>query len=156
MRQGSVPTLPNHSPVWETSRAPTPEWPLVSELELRAEPSSLPSARRHAREAALEWGLLTLADDVELVVSELVTNAVEASLRMWQVIGASPVPVRLWLASDRDAILVQVWDSSPELPVPRNAMPDDERGRGLLLVDHLRRAWGTYRKGIGKVVWVVV
>jgi anti-sigma regulatory factor (Ser/Thr protein kinase) len=156
MRFGTVPTLPNRSAVWEIADAPTPEWPLISNLELRALTTSLPGARRHAREAMEKWGLPEHADDVELIVSELVTNAVEASLRTWRALGACPVPVRLWLASDRDAVLIQVWDSSPEMPIPQNARPDDERGRGLILVAYLRRAWGTYRKGIGKVVWVVI
>jgi anti-sigma regulatory factor (Ser/Thr protein kinase) len=136
--------------------SPTPDWPLVSSLELLAVPTSVPAARKHAVAATVQWNLPKLSDDVELVVSELVTNAVEASLRTWKVLGASPLPVRLSLACDREAVLVQVWDSSPELPTPRDARLEDERGRGLILVDYLRRAWGTYRKGIGKVVWVVV
>lgn len=156
MRRGTVPTLPNYSVIWEMSEAPTQDWPLISSLELRAVPDSLPAARRHARTAALRWGMRALCDDVELVASELVTNAVEASLRMWRVLGASPVPVRLWLASDQDAVLIQVWDSSPEMPERRNPGIEDERGRGLLLVGHMSRAWGTYRRGIGKVVWVAV
>jgi anti-sigma regulatory factor (Ser/Thr protein kinase) len=135
---------------------PSQDWPFISNLELRAVSACLPTARRHAREATLRWGLTTMTDDVELVVSELVTNAVEASLRMWQVLGGSPLPVRLWLASDLDAVLVQVWDSSPEMPLRRAPTVNDERGRGLLLVGHLRRAWGTYRKGVGKVVWVAI
>lgn len=156
MRTGTVPTLPNRSAVWEMARAPTPTWPFISTLELRAVPTSLPPARKHARLVTEKWGLPKLADDVELVVSELVTNAVEATLKTWHNGGASPVPVRLWLASDLEAILIQVWDSSPDMPIRRKAAMDDERGRGLLLVGNLCRAWGTYRKGIGKAVWVVL
>jgi anti-sigma regulatory factor (Ser/Thr protein kinase) len=138
------------------ARTPTPTWPFISNLELRAAPTSLPPARKHARTVTADWGLKKLADDVELVVSELVTNAVEATLKTCHVGRANPVPVRLWLASDLEAVLIQVWDSSPDMPVRRRAGMDDERGRGLLLVGDLCRAWGTYRKGIGKAVWVVL
>jgi anti-sigma regulatory factor (Ser/Thr protein kinase) len=155
-RTGTVPTLPNRSAIWEMAQNPSPEWPLVSNLKLRPTPTSVPSARKHARAVTVRWGVQALTDDVELVVSELVTNAVEAALKTWQASKVSPLPVRLWLASDLEAVLVQVWDSSPEMPVRRNAGIDDERGRGLMLVGHLCRAWGTYPKGPGKVVWVVI
>jgi anti-sigma regulatory factor (Ser/Thr protein kinase) len=89
-------------------------------------------------------------------VSELVTNAVEAAVKARPESRPAPVPVRLWLASDLDAILVRVWDSSPEMPEPSHTGPDDERGRGLVLVAALCRAWGIYGKGSGKVIWVVI
>lgn len=162
MRSGTVPTVPtvptapNRSAPWELDHRPTPSWPFLSHLELRSASASVPSARRHARAVTLGWGLRALADDVELTVSELMTNAVEAELRVWSASRAAPVPVRLWLASDLDAILVQVWDSSPQLPVPRDAGPDDERGRGLALVAAICRASGMYWRAGGKVVWVVI
>jgi hypothetical protein len=140
------------------TQTPSADWPHISAIELRAAPASLPPARMHARTVTLGWGLQTLSENVELAVSELVTNAIEAALRAtWRVSRLGrPVPVRLWLASDLEAVLVQVWDSSPEMPVLRQTTPDDERGRGLLLVGHICRVWGTYRKGTGKVVWVVI
>jgi anti-sigma regulatory factor (Ser/Thr protein kinase) len=97
-----------------------------------------------------------LVGDVELTVSELVTNAIEAALRARPTPMLAPIPVRLWLASDLDAVLVQVWDSSPQMPVRRHPGPNDERGRGLILVADLCRAWGMYWKGGGKIVWVVI
>jgi anti-sigma regulatory factor (Ser/Thr protein kinase) len=133
---------------------PTPSWPFLSHLELPPAPASVPAARRHARTVTLAWGLPAIAGDVELTVSELVTNAVEAGM------GAGPAlrsgPVRLWLASDLDAVLVQVWDSSRELPVCRDAGPGDERGRGLALVAAIGRASGMYWRAGGKVVWAVI
>lgn len=54
-------------------------WPLRSYLELGALPSAVPCARLHARLLAAEWGFEALAQTVELVVSELVTNAIRAS-----------------------------------------------------------------------------
>jgi hypothetical protein len=55
------------------------QWPLQDFLELGALPSAVPCARLHARLVIQEWGLATLADHVELLVSELMTNAVHAS-----------------------------------------------------------------------------
>ena len=55
------------------------DWPFQSYLELGALPSAVPCARLHARQVLWEWGTKTLADPVELVVSELVTNALQAS-----------------------------------------------------------------------------
>jgi anti-sigma regulatory factor (Ser/Thr protein kinase) len=139
---------------WELK--PEQSWPFLSHLELRASSASVPSARRHAREVTMQWGLQALADDMELTVSELVTNAVEAALTACPAPNGSQLPIRLWLASDLDAILVQVWDSSPEMPAPRVARPDDEGGRGLLLVARICRAWGMYWEAGGKVVWAVI
>jgi hypothetical protein len=53
-------------------------------------------------------------------------------------------------------ILIRVWDGSTEMPARRNAGPDDDSGRGLILVDCLASEWGAYREGNGKVVWVIV
>jgi anti-sigma regulatory factor (Ser/Thr protein kinase) len=156
MRSGTVPTVPNRHVPWDLEQRPTSTWPLISYIELRATLASVPLARRRARAAAVQWGLQAPVDDVELTVSELVTNAVEAALRTWPTSRPTPLPVRLWLASDLEAILVQVWDSSPEMPRPRVPRPDEERGRGLLLVADVSRAWGMYWKAGGKVIWVVI
>jgi hypothetical protein len=81
-----------------TTWPPQTSWPLQSFLELGPLPSAVPCARLHARQVVWEWGLVRLSEDIELIVSELVTNAVRASE------GLMPgVPhVRLWLCSDRD------------------------------------------------------
>jgi anti-sigma regulatory factor (Ser/Thr protein kinase) len=102
---------------------------------------------------ALEWGLPGLADTTELLTSELVTNAVRASA---QLTTREPPVVRLWLISDQASIVIHVWDGDTEMPVRHNASPDEEGGRGLMLVDHLGSDWGAYRKEDGKVVWVMV
>ena len=129
-------------------------WSHESRLELGALPSAVPSARLHARLVLWEWGLDGHADTVELIVSELVTNAVRASggLRPW-----IPV-VRLWLRSDRDRVVVQVWDGDDEMPVRQDPELDAESGRGLMLVEHLSLEWGSYRPRNpgGKVVWSVI
>jgi len=126
-----------------------------SYLELGAFASAVPCARSHARLVVTEWGRPELADAVELVVSELVTNAVHAAgpLR-----GDSPlIPVvRLWLASDRHGVLIRVGDGSSQAPMRRESGPDDESGRGLLMVEASSRDWGFYPTADGKVVWALV
>jgi anti-sigma regulatory factor (Ser/Thr protein kinase) len=127
-----------------------PHWPLRSELELGAFPGAVPCAQLHARHVLREWQLCEHADTVELLVSELVTNAVRACGGL-----ASPV-VRLVLASDRQCVVIRVWDGGDQMPVRRNAGPDSECGRGLLLVESLSADWGSYRKANGKVVWALI
>jgi anti-sigma regulatory factor (Ser/Thr protein kinase) len=127
----------------------------MSYLELEASPAAVASARKHAKAVALEFGLSLLADIIELIVSELTTNAVRASEYLCHDSLTTPV-VRLWLASDSQCMLIRVWDASDLMPVRQDAGPDDESGRGLMLVNSLCSKWGAYRKRIGKVVWVMV
>ena len=104
-----------------------------------------------------------LAEPAELIVSELVTNAVTASVagtRPDQGRPAGLPVVRLRLASDGRQVLVAVWDGSPEPPVARDAGPGAVSGRGLLLVQAFSDDWGYYfprseggRAREGKVVW---
>src|SRR6266567_5177115 len=113
-----------------------------SYLELGALPTAVPSARLHARLVVGEWGLEGLADDVELIVSELVTNGVQAAGGLtgswWQGRWIPGVPpVRLWLQADGSRVLVQVWDGSDKMPERQESESDRERGRGLLLVENL-------------------
>jgi anti-sigma regulatory factor (Ser/Thr protein kinase) len=130
-------------------------WPLKSHLELAALPTAVSCARRHAKAVVLECGLPMLADTVELIVSEIVTNAVQAASFLRADSLATPV-VRLWLASDLHCVLVRVWDSSSQMPARQDPNPDDESGRGLMLVDCLGSEWGVDRRQNGKVVWVIV
>jgi anti-sigma regulatory factor (Ser/Thr protein kinase) len=129
-------------------------WPLQSHLELAALPTAPACARGHVRWVACEWGLPDLADTAELLASELVTNAVKASDRL-RARADDPFDrvVRLWLASDQASIAIHVWDSDDEMPVRQNSGPDEESGRGLMLVENLGKDWGAYRKADGKVVW---
>jgi anti-sigma regulatory factor (Ser/Thr protein kinase) len=102
---------------------------------------------------AVEWGLPDLADTLALLVSELMTNAVRASSRL---AASDPPVVRLWLACDRASVTIHVWDASHEMPVRRDAAPDTEGGRGLLVVDALSTDWGAYPTDDGKMVWVTI
>jgi anti-sigma regulatory factor (Ser/Thr protein kinase) len=124
-------------------------WPLQSFLELTAVPGDVPVARRHARHVLHGWRLHGISGDTELVVSELVTNAVAASAVINQ------EDIRLWLASDGRRVLVLIWDSSLDSPEVVAAGDDTENGRGLLLVEALSTQWGWYFTTDigGKVVW---
>jgi anti-sigma regulatory factor (Ser/Thr protein kinase) len=148
------PLVTQDKPVEDRQR-PAMSWTLMSHLEFAALPTAAGCARRHAWVIAGEFGLSPLADTVELIVSELVTNAVRATSHLRTLSSAIPV-VRLWLASDLHCMLIRLWDASPQMPVRQDASPDDESGRGLMLVDCLARDWGAYREENGKVVWVIV
>ena len=125
-------------------------WPLVSFLELGALPSAVPCARLHARQVLWEWGLQASADTAELLVSELVTNAVHITRA-----AAADTPVLLWLVSDKEQVVIWVWDASPLPPQPADADGDAEHGRGLMLVSALSSRWGwDFPQSLGgKVTW---
>jgi hypothetical protein len=64
--------------------------------------------------------------------------------------------VRLWLSSDLRCVLIRVWDGNNQMPARRDAGPDDDSGRGLMIVEYLANEWGAYPKADGKVVWVLL
>jgi anti-sigma regulatory factor (Ser/Thr protein kinase) len=131
-------------------RAPAACQPLTCSLEFCATPSAVCCARSLAKSVVLEWGRPDLADTAELLVSELVTNAIAAS-------AALPGPVvRLWLAAESGSIIIRVWDASPAIPKRRISGPDCEDGWGLILVESLSKQWGTCPEPTGKVVWVQI
>jgi anti-sigma regulatory factor (Ser/Thr protein kinase) len=133
--------------------ATTASWLVRTNLELGAYASAVPCARGHVRSVAVEWGLRDLADTAELLASELVTNAIDAS----QHLGTSEPPVvRLWLVSDQVSLVIHVWDACKEIPVRKDADADDLSGRGLMIIDTLSADWGSYHEAQGKVVWAMV
>jgi anti-sigma regulatory factor (Ser/Thr protein kinase) len=128
----------------------TAQWPLRSFLELGALPGAVPCARLHARQVLWEWGLTAFSENTELLVSELVTNAMRISRT------TSPgTPVRLWLVSDRVQVVIYAWDASSLPPVPSGGDDDAGNGRGLLIVQAVSVRWGwDFPPGMGgKVVW---
>ena len=133
-------------------------WPLSSTLPLGALPGATPCARLHARAVLYEWGLAGLAEAAELIVSELVTTAGRASPApagrpRYDATGMPVVVLRL--ASDRFKLLVEVWDVIPGAPAAAHPGPDDESGRGLMLVAAQSDRWSWQRVPgwPGKVVW---
>jgi two-component sensor histidine kinase len=97
--------------------------------------------------------LRRLSESTELLVTELVTNAVKASRAMIEA-----APVRLWLASGSARVLILVWDASPQPPVRMDASDEAEKGRGLMLVEAISERWGWYlhENNHGKFVWATV
>jgi hypothetical protein len=125
----------------------------VDGYELRREVLAVPATVGLLRDLAgihlVKWGASEgFADDVRLVVGELVTNSVAACP------GRLVVFEMYALAG---AVMVEVGDPSGNAPVRRPAGAGDESGRGLQIVDALAEAWGTrWPPGGGKVVWARV
>lgn len=115
----------------------------TSELTLPAEPSTVGRARRAVRHALESAGEAQLCDTSELVVSELVTNAV--------VHAGTPVVLRI--TTGPSAIRVEVEDGSPHLPIRRRWSDTAGTGRGLRIVDQQVDRWDTVLTEGGKVVW---
>jgi len=125
-------------------------------VRLPALPSAVPWARRIVQQKLREWQLEGMSDPALLLVSELVTNAVQASARHAVRYGGSWPIIGLELRLTDTALMVEVWDTSPALPVLQIADLEGERGRGLVLVDFLADSWGHRAAGGGKVVWCAV
>ena len=141
------PSLPPERREWHAS------WPHKDYLELPAERAAAPSARLRVRESLREWGLDALAEDAELVSDEIVANAVAVTRKArWQ---RGRPPVRLWTVASRRAVVILAWDACAQAPRLCAAGPEDESGRGLVLVAALA-GWGHYEvpgSFGGKVVW---
>lgn len=113
---------------------------------LPARPEVVRHARRLTRTALAAWGAGHLVDGAEMIVSELVTNAVRY--------GHGPVDLAIALTDEM--LRISVSDGGPCLPVPREAGPGDQSGRGLLIVEALAESWEV-RAGLdGKTVSCVL
>jgi hypothetical protein len=123
-------------------------FPLRSFLELGAYRNAPGSARGHARNVLVEWGLERFTDAVILVLSEMITNSVNATGKVrWD---AGVPPVRLWMlggpgGGGTGEVLLVVWDAITEVPDMGKAGAEDESGRGLGIVHWLSgRQWDCY------------
>jgi anti-sigma regulatory factor (Ser/Thr protein kinase) len=125
----------------------------VSDLPLAALATAPACARGHVRSVAYECGLPNLADTAELLTSELVTNAVQASATLKT--AGTPV-LRIWVTRGQGSLAIHVWDGSHHMPVRQETGPDQTGGRGLMLVEALSEHSGAYREANGKVVWAVI
>ncbi|WEO94364.1 SpoIIE family protein phosphatase [Streptomyces sp. FXJ1.172] len=115
----------------------------VAEWQLDPDPREVARARRLVRAQLLDWGLAQAVDTAELLVSEVVTNAVRHAV-------SERVGLRVILAG---ALLFEVTDDEPALPVMLGTDPYDEAGRGLRVVSRLAREWGATATGHRKTVW---
>ncbi|MFI0940750.1 SpoIIE family protein phosphatase [Streptomyces sp. NPDC021020] len=109
---------------------------------LEPQPQTPGRARRLVRQALRRWDLEDQLEAAELLVSEIVTNAVRYAER--------PITLRLLRT---DVLRCEVGDDAPLLPRMRHAAPEEEGGRGLYLVNRMAQRWGATRLGAGKVVW---
>ncbi|WUV84826.1 SpoIIE family protein phosphatase [Streptomyces sp. NBC_01476] len=114
----------------------------VGDWTLEPQPTSVARARELAHDQLLDWGLDDLVDTTELLVSELVTNALRHGYG----------DIRLRLLLDR-TLVCEVWDGALLQPRRRRARETDEGGRGLQLVAMLSQSWGSRRTHRGKTVW---
>ncbi|MEV5437453.1 SpoIIE family protein phosphatase [Streptomyces sp. NPDC052682] len=114
----------------------------VRTWDLPVDPAAVAGVRRMAVEQLAAWGLAELDFATELIVSELVTNAIRY--------GDPPIQLRLIRA---DALICEVSDGSNTAPHLRRARVYDEGGRGLLLVAQVAERWGSRQTSAGKTIW---
>ncbi|MFG2123150.1 sodium/proline symporter PutP [Streptomyces sp. NPDC048710] len=114
----------------------------VISWNLPSDPAAVAQARTLAARQLTEWGVTDLTFTTELIVSELVTNAIRHA--------SGPISLRLIL--DR-GLICEVSDASSTSPRMRHARTTDEGGRGLLIVAQLARRWGTRYTATGKIIW---
>lgn len=122
---------------------------LTAGFDLPADPRAAGRARRVVTELLVAWGCTETAEVAELLVSEIVTNAV-------RYVGAREA-LRLDVAAHSERIRVAVSDGSPLRPVLKAVHDDDETGRGMQLVAALALEWGIVESPLGaapgKQVW---
>jgi hypothetical protein len=114
----------------------------VADWDIEPDPAQVPRARKFAVDQVDAWGLEEASFVTELVVSELVTNAIRYG----------EPPIRLRLIRD-GSLICEVSDASNTAPHLRRARAFDEGGRGLLLVAQLTQGWGTRHTTNGKTIW---
>jgi anti-sigma regulatory factor (Ser/Thr protein kinase) len=141
--------LPVPSAWWET--------PAVTTRALSARPEEARTARRFVRELLTCWGLEALSDDAEMIVDELVVNAVLHGTRSGIAHTSSMTVLRLCMLRRAGEIMVAVVDPGNETPMPRKPDWAGESGRGLQIVAALSHVWGwSPIAGHGKAVWAVL
>ena len=139
--------LPVPSAWWET--------PAVTSRPLNPVPEEARTARQFVRELLAGWGLWYLIDDAEMIIAELVVNAVRHGLRTTS--PAAPTALRLCLLRRAGEVMLAVTDPSSEAPQPRAPGWTGESGRGLQIVGALSYLWGwSPIEGRGKAVWAVL
>ncbi|WP_438363674.1 SpoIIE family protein phosphatase [Streptomyces marincola] len=114
----------------------------VATWDVPFDPAAVSAVRADAARRLADWGLSEAAFITELILTELVTNAIRHAAG----------PIRLRLLRDR-ALICEVSDGSSTSPHPRNASATDEGGRGLFLVTQYADRWGTRYTPDGKIIW---
>ncbi|WP_406337467.1 SpoIIE family protein phosphatase [Streptomyces sp. NBC_00649] len=115
----------------------------VADWDIPSDPEAVSRVRAGVTRQLETWGLDHLAFTAELIVSELVTNAIRYGAQ----------PIRLRLLYDSSNLICEVADDSNTSPHLRRAKATDEGGRGLFLIAQLARRWGTRYTAHGKIIW---
>ncbi|MDK1344521.1 SpoIIE family protein phosphatase [Streptomyces sp. 378] len=115
----------------------------VAEWDVPGDPAVVAGIRAEVTGRLRTWGLEEMAFTTELIISELVTNAIRYGIE----------PIRLRVLHDGDSLICEVADGSSTSPHLRRAATTDEGGRGLFLVAQFARRWGTRYMARGKVIW---
>jgi anti-sigma regulatory factor (Ser/Thr protein kinase) len=145
-------SAPSPPPVGTASRPPAQ--PSATCL-LGPRPESVKTGRDFARATLADWGLPALTDLAELVVSELVTNALRHGIPSARKLGDHRV--RLRLLAQAPFVMCMVTDPGSEIPVLRESAPLAENGRGLNVVESCCVRWGWHLLDDGgKVVWALL
>jgi len=155
-----IPALPASPPQFLPVPSAWWETPAVTSRPLSPVAEEARTARHFVRELLNCWGLGYLSDDAEMIIAELVGNAVRHGIRTApQAIarGASAPALRLCLLRRLGEVMLAVTDPSDEAPTPKALSPDGENGRGLQIVGALSYVWGwSPIEGSGKAVWAVL
>lgn len=124
-------------------------WTNVLVVKTGASLSVPATARQLTRTALAGWLLSALISDAELICSELVSNAVQATAAL-----PEPRPVGFRLLANAGQLVIEAWDCHPGQPVRQVADDIAEHGRGLNIVHGLSNRWGTRRVSRQlKAVW---
>ncbi|MFE4254219.1 SpoIIE family protein phosphatase [Streptomyces sp. NPDC056910] len=114
----------------------------VAHWEVLPDPAAVAPVRAECGAQLQAWGLEDIGFTAELILSELITNAIRY--------GSPPISVRLL---HHRSLICEVWDGSSTSPRVRRAATTDEGGRGLFLVAQFAQRWGTRYTPGGKVIW---
>nr|WP_237749613.1 SpoIIE family protein phosphatase/ATP-binding protein [Streptomyces sp. SS] len=137
-----LPTRPSDDVALLVARTRRLDPARIAEWDVRPDPAAVSPVRNACARRLADWGLEDIAFTTELILSELMTNAIRY--------GTEPIRVRLLY--DR-SLICEVSDGSSTSPHLRRAEATDEGGRGLFLVAQFAERWGTRYTARGKIIW---
>jgi hypothetical protein len=159
LRAPSGPAGTGHSSPLRAS-VPTMDGPVTSQPSairaLRPSPESVTTGREFTRTTLRDWDMVGVTDLAELVVSELLTNALRHGIPSARRV-ADDYPIRLKLLGQAPYLMCMVTDPGAEIPMLRESGLFAESGRGLNVVESCSVRWGWHLlDGGGKVVWALL